>query len=175
MYRNFASNNTRTTANLLSLKYQLKEFSDVPTKKFIRLNADEVNLLFRIQELSSNWAYNMSSLNRRFEFQNFQDSFCFMGQVSQIAEQMKHYPKWYNKNGIVTIDLTTPEVKGVTLKDVLLAYTADHISQIIISNHSNSIFDNCNLHLENLIQSWNNNYQKSQELNQVFDRSVNFL
>lgn len=38
------------------------------------------------------------------------------------------YPKWFNKNGLVTIDLTTHEVEGVTFKDVLLAYTADHIS-----------------------------------------------
>ncbi|CAD8193848.1 unnamed protein product [Paramecium pentaurelia] len=175
MYRNFTSNNTRTTANLLGLKYLLKDFSDVPTKKFTKLSADEVNQILSIQELNSNWTFNVISLGRKYQFQNFQDSFSFMAQVSQIAEQMKHYPKWYNKNGLVTIDLTTNEVKGVTFKDVLLAYAADHISQIIQSNQNNSIFDNCNIHVENLIQSWNNNYQKSQELNQVIDKSVNFL
>ncbi|CAD8162353.1 unnamed protein product [Paramecium octaurelia] len=175
MYRNLTSNNTRTTANLLGLKYLLKDFSDVPTKKFTKLSADEVNQILSIHELNSNWTFNVSSLGRKYQFQNFQDSFSFMAQVSQIAEEMKHYPKWYNKNGLVTIDLTTNEVKGVTFKDVLLAYTSDHISQIIQQNHSNSIFDNCNIHVENLIQQWNHNYQKGQELNQVIDKSVNFL
>lgn len=38
------------------------------------------------------------------------------------------YPKWFNKNGLVTIDLSTKEVDGVTVKDVILAYTAEHIA-----------------------------------------------
>lgn len=57
MYRNFASNNTRTTANLLGLKYLLKDFSDIPTKKFTILSADEVNQLLIIQELNSKWTF----------------------------------------------------------------------------------------------------------------------
>jgi 4a-hydroxytetrahydrobiopterin dehydratase len=58
----------------------------------------------------------------------------------------------------VTVDLTTPDVKGVTMKDVILAYTADHIANVISSNQKNSIFDSIDIHVENLISSWNNNY-----------------
>lgn len=65
MYRNFTSNNTRTTANLLGLRYLLKDFSDVPTKKFTKLSADEVNQILSIQGLISNWTLVNLILTRR--------------------------------------------------------------------------------------------------------------
>ncbi|CAD8106368.1 unnamed protein product [Paramecium primaurelia] len=175
MYRKLASNNNQAIANLLELKFLLRDFTEVSQKQFTKLSQDEVNQLLIIQQLNQNWNQNVNSLSRKYQFLRFQDSFSFMSQVSQIADQMKHYPKWFNKNGLVQMDLMSPEVQGITFKDVILAHSAEQISQVIVSQPKTSIFDNCDIHMENLISSWNNNYQKFQGLNQVFERSVNFI
>ncbi|CAD8128174.1 unnamed protein product [Paramecium sonneborni] len=175
MYRKLASDNNQAIANILGLKFLLRDFSEIGLKQFTKLSQDEVNQLLIIQQLNMNWNQNVSNISRKYQFQKFQDSFSFMGQVSQIADQMKHYPKWFNKNGLVQMQLMSPEVQGVTFKDVILAHSAEQIAQVIENKPKNSIFDNCDIHVENLISSWNNNYQRFQGLNQVFERSVNFI
>ncbi|CAK69095.1 unnamed protein product (macronuclear) [Paramecium tetraurelia] len=175
MYRKLTSNSNQAIANVLGLKFLLRDYSEIAQKQFTKLSQDEVNQLLIIQELDENWNLNVNSLSRKYQFLKFQDSFSFMSQISQIADQMKHYPKWFNKNGLVQMDLMSPEAQGVTFKDVILAHSAEHIAQVIMSQPKTSIFDNCDIHLENLISSWNNNYQRIQGLNHVFERSVNYI
>ncbi|CAD8118993.1 unnamed protein product [Paramecium sonneborni] len=50
---------------------------------------------------------NIYSMSRRLKFQNFQDSSILLDELFK-KEQIKHYTKWYNMNGIVTIDLRNP-------------------------------------------------------------------
>lgn len=77
MYRAFIASNNKTSANIIGLKFFLKDFTDIPSKKFSKLSIEEVNKTLIIHELSG-WQYvlnyidfkllNKEVLHRQYQF-----------------------------------------------------------------------------------------------------------
>jgi 4a-hydroxytetrahydrobiopterin dehydratase len=52
-----------------------------------------------------------------------------MSSVALVAESMGHHPEWFNVYNRVTIDLTTHDSGGITMKDVELACKANELAK----------------------------------------------
>lgn len=76
------------------------------------------------------WQNKNDSLYRSFTFKDFAQAFDFMTSVAEMAEQMRHHPKWQNEWNKVEIWLSTHEEGNkVTDKDQQLANAIDKISE----------------------------------------------
>jgi 4a-hydroxytetrahydrobiopterin dehydratase len=71
-------------------------------------------------ELDS-WTLVEGKLHREYRFRDFVQAFGFMTEVALLAERANHHPEWSNVYNRVTVDLTTHESGGITLKDLSLA------------------------------------------------------
>ncbi|CAK89104.1 unnamed protein product (macronuclear) [Paramecium tetraurelia] len=159
------------------IKVFIKDFKEVPKLATSKLNQEHVNQLKDIQQLSEQWQFNssMTVIKREFEFPTFKESFAFMSSVSDLSEKMEHYPKWYNKGNKVIVEITTPSV-GLTIKDILLAYTMDNISNDILNEDIQFICQQSKLTSQSttLLNWWNKNYSKyEEEISSQFQRNVN--
>ncbi|CAK86355.1 unnamed protein product (macronuclear) [Paramecium tetraurelia] len=159
------------------IKVFIKDFRDVPKLATSKFNLEHINSLKDIQQLSDEWQFNpaLTVIKREFEFPTFKESFAFMSSVSDISEKMEHYPKWYNKGNKVIVEITTPEV-GLTIKDILLAYTMDNISDDIRNEDIQFISQQSKLTTQSttLLNSWNKNYSKfEEEVASQLQRNVN--
>ncbi|WP_225913928.1 4a-hydroxytetrahydrobiopterin dehydratase [Leptolyngbya ohadii] len=67
------------------------------------------------------WQIERGKLHRQFQFASFVEAFGFMSSVALVAESMGHHPEWFNVYNRVTVDLTTHDAGGITMKDVQLA------------------------------------------------------
>jgi 4a-hydroxytetrahydrobiopterin dehydratase len=74
------------------------------------------------------WSIQAGKLQRQFKFRDFVTAFGFMTQVALVAEAMGHHPEWFNVYNRVTIDLTTHDANGITLKDIALAQRANSLA-----------------------------------------------
>jgi 4a-hydroxytetrahydrobiopterin dehydratase len=75
------------------------------------------------------WSIEAGKLHRQFKFNSFVEAFGFMSSVALVAESIGHHPEWSNVYNRVTIDLTTHDSGGITLKDVELAQKANELAQ----------------------------------------------
>ena len=75
------------------------------------------------------WSVENGKLHRQFQFKSFIEAFGFMSKVALVAESMNHHPEWFNVYNRVTIDLTTHDSGGVTLRDVELAQKANEFAK----------------------------------------------
>ena len=76
------------------------------------------------------WIEKDNSLQKTFEFKNFNEAFGFMTRVALIAEKMDHHPYWSNVYNRVEIKLNTHTAGDtVTDKDRKLAETIDKIAK----------------------------------------------
>lgn len=73
------------------------------------------------------WAVVEGKLRRELRFRNFIDAFAFMTQCALISEKRNHHPEWLNVYSRVTIDLTTHEAGGISVRDVEWAKAADKL------------------------------------------------
>lgn len=73
------------------------------------------------------WCIEADKLSQTFRFKNFVEAFGFMSQVALVAEKYNHHPEWSNVYGTVQIQLTTHDVKGLSVLDFKLA---EHIQRI---------------------------------------------
>jgi len=67
------------------------------------------------------WQIENGKLHRQFRFPSFVEAFGFMSSTALVAESMGHHPEWFNVYNRVTVDLTTHDAGGITMKDVQLA------------------------------------------------------
>lgn len=67
------------------------------------------------------------ALCRSFLFPDFKQAFAFLTQVAMVAEKHDHHPEIINVYNKVQITLTTHDVGGLTLKDIVLAREIDRI------------------------------------------------
>jgi 4a-hydroxytetrahydrobiopterin dehydratase len=77
----------------------------------------------------SGWSVKDGKLHRQFQFGSFVEAFGFMSSVALVAEAMGHHPEWFNVYNRVTIDLTTHDSGGITVKDVDLARRASELAK----------------------------------------------
>lgn len=74
------------------------------------------------------WKEENDSLNRSFEFKDFNEAFAFMTRVAEEAEKMNHHPWWSNVYNKVEIRLNTHDAGDVvTEKDRRLAARIDEL------------------------------------------------
>ena len=76
------------------------------------------------------WTIVQGKLHRQFQFKSFVEAFGFMASLALVAESMGHHPEWLNVYNRVTIDLTTHDAGGITIKDVDLAKKANELAKI---------------------------------------------
>jgi 4a-hydroxytetrahydrobiopterin dehydratase len=80
------------------------------------------------------WQKKNSSLYRKFEFKNFNQTFAFMQSVAETANNLDHHPRWCNNYNKVEIWLNTHSTGGIiTDKDYNLAKAIDKIYQNHVS------------------------------------------
>ncbi|KAM3090552.1 4a-hydroxytetrahydrobiopterin dehydratase [Phormidesmis sp. 146-35] len=90
------------------------------------LSAQELET--RLTQLEG-WSVENGKLHRQYRFKSFIEAFGFMSSVALVAESMNHHPEWFNVYNQVTIDLTTHDSGGITLKDVELAQKANEFAK----------------------------------------------
>lgn len=83
-------------------------------------------LVQHLAELSSEWeAIGSSKIRRRFSLQNFHDAIGFVRKVADLAEAEDHHPDILVQWKIVTLDLSTHSVSGLSENDFILAAKID--------------------------------------------------
>tara|TARA_B100001121_G_scaffold75281_2_gene66820 strand:+ start:1988 stop:2269 length:282 start_codon:yes stop_codon:yes gene_type:complete len=71
------------------------------------------------------WQVGEDRLTRRWQFSDFSEAFAFMTRVALLAEAKQHHPNWSNVYNMVTIELTTHDLKGLSDMDAELAQAID--------------------------------------------------
>ena len=71
------------------------------------------------------WQVEGDRLRRQWQFRDFSEAFAFMTRVALLAEAMQHHPNWSNVYNLVTIELTTHDLKGLSDLDAVLAQAID--------------------------------------------------
>ena len=66
------------------------------------------------------------AITKEFKFNDFKEAFAFMTKIALKAEEIGHHPEWSNVYNIVSIILTTHDVKGLSEKDILLGQFIDN-------------------------------------------------
>ena len=81
----------------------------------------------RINEIDALWILDGKVIHREIIFKNFIEAFSFMTAVAIVAEKNGHHPNWNNVYKKVTIELSTHDADGLTIKDFELAKGIDEI------------------------------------------------
>ncbi|RDL45280.1 4a-hydroxytetrahydrobiopterin dehydratase [Marinomonas piezotolerans] len=76
-------------------------------------------------DTSQNWVIDNDKLTKTFKFKDFQHAFGFMTMCAIYAEKQDHHPEWFNVYNKVSIQLTTHDVSGLSVKDFDLAKQMD--------------------------------------------------
>lgn len=74
------------------------------------------------------WTIEAEKLHKQFRFPSFVEAFGFMSSLASVSEAIGHHPEWFNVYNQVTIDLTTHDAGGITLKDVEWARKANELA-----------------------------------------------
>lgn len=67
------------------------------------------------------WTLRRGRLHRELKFASFAQAFGFMTSVALVAQAMDHHPDWSNSYRLVTIDLMSHDVDGLSSRDFELA------------------------------------------------------
>ncbi len=75
----------------------------------------------QLANLLPDWEFLDGKLKRQWRFNDFPQAFAFMVRVAFTAESMGHLPDCSNSWNLVTIELITHELGGLTDLDIKLA------------------------------------------------------
>jgi 4a-hydroxytetrahydrobiopterin dehydratase len=71
-----------------------------------------------------------TKITRTFKFKNFVEAVSFVNSVADIAESEGHHPDVHITNyNVVTLELTTHKVKGLTENDFILAVKINQLAK----------------------------------------------
>lgn len=81
----------------------------------------------RAWKLLSAWQVSESKkgITRQFTFSTFSKAWKFMSLVAEECKAKKHHPSWHNLYNKVTIEWTTHDPEGLSIKDVEMAEFCD--------------------------------------------------
>ncbi len=91
-----------------------------------KLSEAEINQ--RLEKLEG-WQYEENSIQTKFEFENFKETFSIMTRIAFEAEAQQHHPEWTNIFNTLSITLSTHDAGGVTEKDFKMAETIENLIQ----------------------------------------------
>lgn len=78
------------------------------------------------------WQTKNDSLYRKFEFDNFDDAFEFMGKVALVAKQLDHHPRMVNTYNVVELEVATHDAGNtITDKDHEFARQVDELFEVV--------------------------------------------
>ena len=80
-----------------------------------------------LKEELPEWEIMDKRIKREWRFKNFLEAFGFITRVALLAESMNHHPEWSNVYSLVSIELTTHDLGGLSELDVKLAKSIDEI------------------------------------------------
>ncbi|CAD8108181.1 unnamed protein product [Paramecium primaurelia] len=172
MYRYISELGFRTPAIINSLKIFIRDFKDVPSVSVTKLNSEQIYSALEIHSLPWKTSSDSSKLTKEFKFNSFKETFAFMGSISTIADEMHHYPKWTQKENVVTVEMTTPECSGVSVKDILLAYAMEQLSNEVSTTQITTVCDGPKVVDTQILQNWNSNFSKTEEMLQSFQKTT---
>mmetsp|Transcript_22605 Transcript_22605/g.33088 ORF Transcript_22605/g.33088 Transcript_22605/m.33088 type:complete len:163 (-) Transcript_22605:58-546(-) len=73
------------------------------------------------------------SIQKSFEFTDFNQAWSFMSRSALLAEKMDHHPEWFNVYNLVEVTLTTHDCGGLSTKDVELAEKMDEYASDLLT------------------------------------------
>jgi len=83
---------------------------------------EEQNLLEQLNTSTNQpWVSAHDILHKTFKFTDFKTAVRFMNEVALEAEKLDHHPDWCNSYNMVSIELTTHSLEGLTELDFKLA------------------------------------------------------
>ena len=77
------------------------------------------------------WTYT-GKLHKQYKFPDFVHAFGFMATSALVIEKLNHHPEWTNVWNTVTVDLSTHDANGVTVRDFELARELDRIASKLL-------------------------------------------
>ncbi len=89
-----------------------------------KLSEAEINK--KLEKLEG-WEYHENSIQTKFEFEDFKETFSIMTRIAFEAEAQQHHPEWTNVYNTLSITLSTHDAGGVTEKDFKMAETIENI------------------------------------------------
>ncbi|CAD8200676.1 unnamed protein product [Paramecium pentaurelia] len=151
-------------ANLDSIKIFIKDLKDVASIVPSKLDDTDIHLSLQIHALDKSWKISSKSLSKEYKFDSFKQAFVFMNTISNMADEMNHYPKWINVYNKLNVEITTQDVSGISIKDVLLAHLMESVAKDVKEQNFESIGEICKVSPIQLLQNWNANYSQYQEI-----------
>jgi len=76
------------------------------------------------------WDFYDDALHAEFEFDNFKDCMSAMMRIAFECEILNHHPEWTNVYNLLTIQLSTHDVGGVTELDFKLVEAMEKIVEV---------------------------------------------
>ncbi|MDT0294339.1 4a-hydroxytetrahydrobiopterin dehydratase [Mesonia ostreae] len=73
------------------------------------------------------WEFHEDSLQTKFEFRDFKETFSIMTRIAFEAESQQHHPEWTNVYNTLSISLSTHDAGGVTEKDFKMIEAIENI------------------------------------------------
>ncbi len=74
------------------------------------------------------WTTDGTSIDRRFEFEDFNAAMKFMVTAAPKIDALNHHPEWTNVYNRVDVRLTSHDAGGVTDRDLELALLLDSLA-----------------------------------------------
>lgn len=82
----------------------------------------------KMDELHSDWEISDNHhIERKFEFEDFQEALDFVNEVGEIAEEQGHHPNISFTWGEATIKLYTHKINGLHENDFIMAAKIDEL------------------------------------------------
>jgi 4a-hydroxytetrahydrobiopterin dehydratase len=89
----------------------------------------EVAINKKLEKLDG-WEFHENSIQTKFEFEDFKETFSVMTRIAFEAEAQQHHPEWTNVYNTLSITLTNHDEGGVTEKDFKMAETIEQLIDI---------------------------------------------
>jgi 4a-hydroxytetrahydrobiopterin dehydratase len=95
--------------------------------KIIFAAGEPAELQQRAAKLLNTWELSAANkgLSRQFTFSSFSKAWKFMACVAAECKTKKHHPAWSNLYNKVTVEWTTHQPEGLTVKDIEMAEFCD--------------------------------------------------